>query len=88
MLSDRKNQVLLLLGFIIAVLTLIRSVQIIDLYFQGLDYAVYQEELDEEKRINLLLTEQLLSISNLGYLEQKAKQSGFVQATYIYLNTH
>lgn len=81
-MKNRRSLVLFVLFFIILLLTFYRSVLILDSFFWSMEYDALQSKINEEKRVKLLLKEELLEVSSLRYLEEQARRKGFTEGDH------
>lgn len=81
----RERFVIIFLLSVIVILTFIRSFMIIDTYFLSLEYDEIQKELQETRKEQFAIKEELITVQSLQYIRSEAIKKGFVQATYIYL---
>lgn len=79
---DRPKFTIILFLLVTLFLLLLRTFVIIELGTLNYEYVEYQKRLDDIKRENSLLREQLLYETSLIEIEQKAKDRGFIHSNY------
>ena len=84
----RPLAIIIFVGLVIVTLSVVQASVANQISTTGADLVALQDKLDNYKRENMVLQENLLHASSLTNLSEKAKKLGFVDAKkQVYLNT-